>query len=77
MAIIDAYIWNLPSHKNITIFLEFYLTYSLGDVQPNTYPPERGFYCGIMIFVYPFYISFCFVKKRELLNCIVDIKYIC
>jgi hypothetical protein len=45
-----AYIWNRPSHKKITIF--FYIepwSGSFGEVQPSTYPDDRGFYWGILI----------------------------
>ncbi len=48
-----------------------FLPYSngnFGEVQPNTYPPDLGFYCGITMFVNPFYINFCFPKYNELLN---------
>jgi len=39
-----AYIWNLPSHRNMTMFLLSYLQSNFGDVQPNTSPADLGFY---------------------------------
>lgn len=41
----------------MTILLPYPLSGNLGDVQPNTSPLDLGFYCGIIILVYPLEIS--------------------